>query len=486
MKRFNEMKGQKGIAGVKPGVLSQGNAGPRIRDRVASAIRKYGMFVGGESVLVGLSGGPDSVCLLHLLDRLKDEFKLTLHAVYVNHNLRPEETPGEIEFCKRLCTELGVGLTVKSIDVMSYAKGRGLNKQEAARDLRYAAFDEAAYGSNAGKIALAHNADDQVETMFMRILRGAGRRGLSGIPAKRGRIVRPLIEIERKDIEEFLAAENLPWVVDSSNLKMDYLRNRLRRVIVPAMKELNPSLAGTVLHTTAIMQEEERYFDVVVTKTLMKMISRKTGSRIELFLSPMQSMEPVVLRRVLRRAIEETDSLRGISFTHVEDIIDLVRNGPSGGRLYLPRGIRAIKDYALLVITSEECRKIEEYELCPPSEVVVMGTGLVVRASLEDFKGEPGNGKSSVLLDAGAMRFPLRIRPRAAGDFFFPMGFGKRKKLQDFFVDAKVPRDERDQVPIMVSGDDIIWVAGHRADERFRISDDTSKFLRLDIKKGNF
>ncbi len=456
-----------------------------LAERVAATIDKYGMFAGGETVLVGLSGGPDSVTLLNVLIRLKDRYGLVVHAVYVNHNLRPEEIPNEIEFCEGLCRKLGVNFLVKSVDVLSRVKGLGMNKQEAARELRYSAFDEAAFDVGASKIALAHNADDQIETICMRFLRGSGPSGLSGMPAMRGKVIRPLIEIERADIESFLSAENILFVVDSSNLGMEYFRNRIRRVLVPVMKELNPSLAATMTYTSSILREEERYFDLIVTKALMKMISRKTDKRIELFLAPMRGMDIVLLRRVLRRAIEQTNSLRGISFTHVEDIICLVRDGASGSRLYLPRGIRVIKGYALPVITSEKAGKIDEYELRPPSEIAVKGTGTVIRAYLEDVKRDVGDGRSAVLLDASGMKFPLKIRPRAVGDFFFPMGFGRRKKLQDFFVDAKVPRDERDMVPIVVSGDDIVWVAGYRADDRFRVQSNTEKFLRLDIVKGN-
>lgn len=470
------------MRGIKAGPVT----GDRnLTERVAAAIDKHGMFHGGETVLVGLSGGPDSVSLLSILVRLRDTYGLTVHAMYVNHNLRPEETSKEIDFCEDLCRKLGVNFLVKSVDVLSRVDNFGLNKQEAARELRYGAFDEAALDVGAGKIALAHNADDQAETICMRLLRGAGPGGLSGMPVKRGKVVRPLIEIGRADIEGFLSAENIPFVVDSSNLGMEYFRNRIRRLLVPVMKELNPSLLVTMTHTASILQEEERYFGLVVTKALMKMISRKTNNRIELFLSPMQSMDTVILRRVLRRAIEETDSLRGISFTHVEDIIGLLRKGVSGSRLYLPRGIRVIKGYALLVITSEKAERIGEYELRPPSEIALKGTGTVIRAHLEDVKGDAGDGRSAVLLDAGAMKFPLKIRPRSAGDFFFPLGFGRRKKLQDFFVDAKVPRDERDMVPIVVSGDDIVWIAGYRADDRFRVRGDTEKFIRLDIVKGN-
>jgi tRNA(Ile)-lysidine synthase len=452
--------------------------------KVAGTIVQYEMLEGGESVLVGLSGGPDSVCLLHMLHRLKERFGIALHAVYVDHNLRPDETPVERDFCCGLCEGFGVEFSVRTIDVLAYAKEKGLNKQEAARQLRYAAFEEAALAMKAGRIALGHNADDQIETVLMRLLRGTGPRGLSGMPAKRGMIIRPLIGVERTEVERFLAGDNIPFVVDSSNLGTDYFRNRIRRDLVPVMRQLNPSLAGTVADTVSILQEEERYFNLAVTKALMRMISRKTAHRIELFLSPMEIMDKAILRRVLRRALEETDSLRGMSFTHIEDIIDLVKHGSAGARLSLPRDIRAIKEYAVLVITSEKPVRIDEYTLTPPAEVAVRGAGLVIRAALRDDAGDSGDGRSSVILDAEAMQFPLTVRPRAEGDFFLPMGFGKRKKLQDFFVDARVPRDERDSVPVVVSGSDIVWIAGYRADERFRVKEDTTKFLQLSIVKG--
>ena len=476
---------RKHITGAKTASSPHKGGAAGLVGRVADAIGRTALLGGGESVLVGLSGGPDSVCLLHLLHRLKDRFALTLHAVYVDHNLRPDETPAERGFCRDLCERLSVNFAVKSIDVSAFAKEKGLNKQEAARELRYAAFEAAAFELKAGKIALAHNADDQTETVLMRFLRGAGPRGLSGMPAKRGKIIRPLIGVERREIERFLFEENIPFVIDSSNLRTDYFRNRIRAELVPVMRQLNPSLAGTVADMVSILQEEERYFDLIVTKTLMKMISRKTAQRIELFLSPMEIMDKVILRRVLRRAIEETDSLRGMSFTHIEDIICLVKRSPSGGRLSLPRDIRVIKEYALLVITSEKPVRIDEYTLSPPCEVAVKGAGLVIKADFREDAGDGGDGRSSVLLDAGAMEFPLTVRPRAAGDFFFPMGFGKRKKLQDFFVDAKVQRDERDRIPVIVSGSDIVWIAGHRADERFKVKEDTKKILRLSVMKGN-
>ena len=453
---------------------------------IIKTINKHSMLKGGETVLVGFSGGPDSVCLLTVLHRIKDHFHLTIRAVYVDHNLRPGETPAEIAFCRDICGKMNVDFRVKSVDVKGYVKTYKLNKQEAARELRYKAFYEAAQETSADKIALAHNADDQAETIFMRLVRGTGPSGLTGIPAKRGALIRPLIEIERGEIEDFLESEHIPSVIDSSNLQTDYFRNRFRLMIMPELKKMNPGLIQSVNRTVSILQEEERYLGIIVTKTLMKMISRKTERRIELFLSPMEAMDIVILRRVLRRAVNETEGLKGIGFIHIEDIIRLIKDGKSGDRLYLPKGIRAIKDYSLLVITSEEPRQISSYELQVPGEVAIVGAGVVIKASYEEEAGDFGDGKTTVVLDAADMHVPLKIRPRKPGDWFYPYGFGKRKKLQDFFVDEKVARDERDSIPLVLSGDDIVWVAGYRADNRFRVSGNTKKFLRLVIVKGKF
>jgi tRNA(Ile)-lysidine synthase len=466
---------------------------PEITDAFIGAIwgtiQRQAMLQQGDSVLVGLSGGPDSVCLLHLLHRIRERLNLTLHAVYINHNLRPDEVPGEVSLCEKTCRELGVNFVLKSVDVAGHQRQQGLSRQEAARDLRYKAFDEAAAAIGAAKIALAHNADDQAETIFMRLIRGSGPKGLGGIPPKRGRVIRPLIETERSLIEQFLATESISYVTDSSNLKPDYLRNSFRLSVMPELKKINPNLLHTVMTTSSILQEEERYLEIIVTKTLMKLISRKTPHRIELFLSPLERLETVILRRVLRRAIDGTDGLRGIGFVHIEDIIRLLKNGRPGDRIYLPKGIRVIREYALLTITSEEPVRIADYLLRPGDEIAVVGAGVVIRASLEEGPGVPGDlgdGKSSVLLDAGKLTFPLTIRARRCGDFFYPHGFGKRRKLQDYLVDEKVPRDEREQIPVLVSGGDIVWIAGYRSDERFRPSDDTKKYLRLVIVKGKF
>jgi len=452
-------------------------------ERVKATIEKYSMLSGGETVLVGLSGGPDSVCLLSVLNALKEELNLKLHAAYVDHGLRPDETPHEIEFCRKLCQEMSLPFIARTIDVRTYAKEKGMNMQEAARELRYRVFDELFHEIKADRIALGHTADDQMETFFMRFFRGSGPGGLSGIPPVRAKIIRPLIEVERQDIEEFLKVQDVHYVIDSSNLKEDYFRNRLRLSLIQEFKKINPRMAQTISRTMDILREEERYFDIVVTKALMKLISRKTDLRIELFLTPMESMDKVVLRRVLRRAIGETKGLRGMEFVHIESIMGMIKEGKPGDRLSLPKGLRVIRNYATLVITSELPQRMDTVTLSVPGQAVMEDVKAVLNASLEERVEAYGDGKTVAVFDADKTGTTLTVRPREKGDFFCPIGFGKRKKLQDFFVDEKVPRDERDSIPLILSGNDIVWIAGFRGDERFRVTEETKRFLKLEFKR---
>jgi len=453
-----------------------------LTEKAAEAIRKHSMLAGGETVLVGLSGGPDSVCLLTVLHALAPDMRLKLRAVYVDHGLRSDETPDEIEFASDLCMKLDVPFSVKQVNVRPYAKRHGLSLQDAARTLRYEALEEAAAEAGADAIALGHNLDDQVETFLMHILRGSGPRGLSGIPPVRDNIIRPLIETERREIEGFLDSEGISYIIDSSNLKDDYLRNRLRADIMPALKEINPSIAETLARTTEILRDEDRYLELEVTKTLMRLISRKTDASIELFLAPLEGMDRVILRRVLRRSVEATEGLRGIGFKHIEDIVQLIKAGSPGDRLYLPRDVRAIKKYSTLLLTSEPPQRLGTYALMPGEEAVLREAGLVLSARIEE-EAPAGANSGTAALDAGKVKLPLTVRARAEGDFFYPEGFGKRKKLQDYFVDEKVPRDERDTVPIVASGEDIVWVGGMRADARFAAGAGTNRFLVLELRR---
>jgi tRNA(Ile)-lysidine synthase len=467
-----------------------------IVDVVRKTIEKYMMLLKNDYVLVGLSGGPDSICLLKILDFLRPELDFTLAAAYVDHRLRPNEVINEKRICADLCKLLNIPFFVESVDVMTFKNQHRLNKQEAARQLRYDALQGIAYNIKANKIALGHNADDQAETMIMRLIRGSGPLGLSGIPPIRTYqkiygykvdIIRPLIEIERSDIERFLSKNNLSFATDSSNLSENYLRNRIRNFIMPFLKTVNKDIVKTLCRTADILRDEERFFELTVTKTLMKLISRKNDNQIELFLRPLESMDRVILRRILRRAIDETRDLRGIGFIHIEEIIDLIKSGQAGERIYLPNDIRVIKGYSTLILTTLKPLKINTCYLNIPGVTVLKEAGIVIEASLKDISeiNDYGDGKRLATVDLDKLQFPIIIRSRSSGDFFYPLGFGKRKKVQDFFVDEKIPRDERDCIPILTTNNNIVWIIGHRLDERYKVDKNTRRVLKLTIKPSH-
>ncbi|MGO9614401.1 MAG: tRNA lysidine(34) synthetase TilS [Dissulfurispiraceae bacterium] len=453
-------------------------------EKVQHTIQKYAMLSENDLILIGLSGGPDSVCLLTILNHLKTKSAYTLHGAYIDHGLRPDETPSEIEFCKELCGSLGIECSIRCISVRSHAKVEGINKQEAARELRYNAFREISSQIHANKIALGHNADDQAETVLMRLFRGSGPSGLAGIPPVRKNIVRPLIEVEKKEIENFLQAEGIGFIVDTSNLGNEYMRNKIRHLIIPSIKKMDRNIIKTISRTADLFRDEERYFEIMVTKTLMRLISRKTETMIDLFLRPLESMDTVLLRRVLRRAIDETRGLRGISFTHIEEIITLIKSGASGDRIYLPQDVRIIKRYSTLTITSEKPYKLPHYLMEGPGDLILKESSLAFHTTIvpREEVDTYGDGKKLAVIDVDKTSFPMLIRARLPGDFFYPLGLGKRKKLQDFFVDEKIPRDERDHVPLLVNKNDIVWIMGYRVDERFKVDKTTQRVLKFEVK----
>jgi tRNA(Ile)-lysidine synthase len=456
-----------------------------IWNKIRAAVTGHSMLAVGDHILVGLSGGPDSVCLLTLLAQMKAEYGLTVSAAYIDHRFRPAETPSEIAFCGSLCSKLGVAFETREINPAEYAEREGLNKQEASRELRYQALRDIAAGMGCNKIALAHNADDQSETVLMRLIRGSGSLGLAGIPPVRRPFIRPLIRVSRREIEAYLKEEGADYVTDSSNLKDDYLRNRIRHHLIPEIKKINPDFVDTVTRATDIIMEEDRYFEIQVTKTLMKLISRKSDTTIELFLTPMESLDKALLRRVLRRAVAETRGLRRLGLIHIEDLIRLVKYGRSGDRLYLPDAIRAIKAYSTLILTSEKPARLAEYAIQGPGNYMLNETSQVLSLRLEarEDVDDLGDGKNIACLDADKIAFPVIVRPRRDGDFFYPFGLGRRKKLQDFFTDEKVPRDLRDVIPLLTSGPEIALVVGFRVDDRYKVDHNTKSILIAETRR---
>ncbi|MBF0556038.1 MAG: tRNA lysidine(34) synthetase TilS [Nitrospirae bacterium] len=445
-------------------------------DKIKDTIGKYSMLADGDTVIVGLSGGADSVTLLHVLREL--DLGLNLCAVYIDHGLRPAETPLEIEFCANLCKRIGVSFCPEQI---SLPPQKITNTQDTLRELRYGILEKIAYERKAGRIALGHNKDDQAETVLLNFIRGSALAGLGGIPPCRGKIIRPLIDSTRADIEKYLDSIGAKFVTDSSNLTQKYQRNKVRLTLLPILKAYNPNIVDTLSRNADIIRDENSYMERVAIKKTMTLMSRKSEQRVELFLSPLQTIEKAVLRRVLKTALCSVESLKGIGAVHIDDIIGLINNAATGASIRLPKGIRAIKGYSILTITKEDKpARINTYALNIPCELAIKEAGVVIRATLTDAPQDAPD-KRSIILDGESLLHPLTVRGRCNGDYFYPMGFGKRKKVQDFFVDEKVPKDARDSVPLVYSGGDLVWIAGMRGDERFKPAEQTKTFVKLEL-----
>ncbi len=444
-------------------------------------LTRFGMLQGGEGVVVAVSGGVDSMVLLHLLVHLRESLTLRLHVAHLDHGLRGEEGDRDARFVKEQAARLGLPATIERIPVQ---REKGSSLQETARKVRYQFLEQVAESVGAQKIALGHTQDDLAETFLMNLLRGSGRRGLAGIPPVReGRIIRPLIETSRQEILAYAEAYGIPSVTDSSNLKPRYLRNRIRLTLLPVLAQYNPKIVQILAHTALILQEEEAYLSHLTGEHLASVMVGPEGGEPAFHLPTLQRLPLALKRRVLREVFR---SASGLSFSWeqmaaLEELLAV----PSSKLFPLPGGFMALRDGEVLRLVRQkgsEGSGGEAFPLPSEGEVVVPAFGLRFRLTpmpREACHVSEG-GPSVAFLDAAVAKGPFTVRAWRPGDRFFPLGLRGSKKLQDFFVDAKIARWKRTCIPLLLSGDQIAWVVGFRIDERFKVADETREVLRIE------
>lgn len=451
--------------------------------KVKKIIERYNMFSPGDRVLVGVSGGPDSVCLLHILNRCRKDMALSLHVVHINHGIRKRESKREEKFVSHLAGRMGLPITVKSLDVPSYARRKKLTVEEAARDMRYSAFEQLAGKLNAKKIALGHTASDQVETVLMHLLRGSGPQGLSGIPPVRKlgstAVVRPLIEVNREEILNYLKKNKLTFCLDSSNRKTEYFRNRIRLKLLPLLrKNYNENIDGALLRLSEILKEENAYWERVVERVLGKVVSWE-AEKILIDFKRFLRYNVIVQRRVLYRLFGGI-----VSLSQIEAIRSLAQKSSQGKRVYLGKRFSVRKEGDFLIFSSSPERRFKKfnYPLRVPGKNEIEGLDLTLNTRIVDFRPVSDKGANTAYFDVDKINFKkLLLRNRREGDRFRPFGLRGTKKLSDFFIDRKIPRRLRDRVPLLVEGEDILWVVGIRRADKARITEDTKKILEVRV-----
>jgi tRNA(Ile)-lysidine synthase len=513
----------------------------KLESRVIDFIHQHSLVFRGETVVVGVSGGADSVCLLHILAKRQKEVGIELHAAHLNHQLRGAESEADAEYVSNLATSLGIPLTIDRRDVSTYRARANSPLEEAAREVRYGFLAGVAREVGARRIATGHTRDDQVETILMHILRGSGTSGLSGLTpcspmpyrsqtnpsqARPGDplIVRPLLDTSREETTAYCQEYRLDPRIDSSNLSLSFFRNRLRLHLLPLLRQYNPNVDQALLRLADIARGDSTFIEQQASELWGEMASQEHNV-IHLDKKQVAELPIALQRQLLRAAIARlAGDTRDIEVSHIESARGLLSK-PVGKRLSLPHGLICYTEYDNLVITrpglgnaGPDIVEGEQYgppSECPlpplpdelplkvPGETVLPGwqvIATIVRKPADEGSYEPRlyghseepkrpkthtqdplQGAIVADFDLHETGTDLFVRRRRPGDRFQPLGMRASKKLQDFMLDVKIPRSWRSRIPIVCSPQQIIWVAGWRIDDRVKTTEASRDILHLEF-----
>ncbi len=470
-----------------------------LEQRVSRFMQEHHLVSSGCCLLVAVSGGADSTCLLHILAGGKEELGIRLHVAHLNHQLRGPESEADARYVADLASQLGVPATIEKRDVKAYQKEKRISLEEAAREVRYRFLADTASVIGASRVATGHTLNDQVETILMHLVRGTGTRGLIGLKpssqwrlnGKRITVVRPLLEVSHQETADYCQHYQLMPRMDASNLSLSPLRNRIRHQLLPLLQSYNPRVAEALLRTAGIAADELALLDEESARLWGK-AAQKQGGTIILDKEGLYKLPPALRRHLLRAAIEELlGNLKDIETRHIEEIV-AVLDKPAGKQISLPGGLLFAVDYDRYLLG------VEPTVLCPfpvlerefalkiPGETRLPGwqvEATIVEPSLIKVIGLIDNDFTAYL-DFDKAGSELMVRSRKPGDQLQPLGLSQPKKLGEFMIDARIPRAWRGRIPVVFSPEQILWLVGYRIDERVKVTEETKKVLKLQFKRG--
>lgn len=476
-----------------------------IKDRVKDTIVKNNLIEHGEHIVIGLSGGPDSVCLFHILHSFKKEWDLEIDAVHINHGLRPGAAEEDQRYTEELCKSYHVPCHTFSYDVKKIAAQTGASSEDAGRQVRYQSFAQVAEkiacetGRNV-KIAVAQNMNDQAETVLMRILRGTGTEGLCGIEylrndPGRGTLIRPLLDITREEIEAYCSEHQLKPQIDLTNLEPLYTRNKIRLELLPYLSEqFNTNIITVLNRLSGIAKEDKAYFSEKVN-AFIEAHAEFGENFVRVPLNLLTELEPALRHRVVKGLFERIGLVRDMGSVHLEQADELMREGRTSAAADFPMGYGMRIQYGKVEFfkKSKTEKNSFEYEININKEGKIqiselnaeIGVKILSRQDWNSWRKNEkfgGNNKiCSLSLDQlmASEAAPI-LRTRKPGDYIVPFGMSGRKKLQDFFVDAKIDKMERDRIPVVSIGAEVIWIVGSRISESFKVEDATEQIIVLE------
>ena len=477
------------------------HGGPALERRllggVERTVRELLRGLAGRRIVAAVSGGPDSMALLLLLQRLRGPMDFELHVAHADHGLRGDEAREDARFVETSAREMGLPFTLGRVDVQALRARRRLSVEEAAREARYAFLFETAAGLGASAIALGHTADDQAETLLMHLLRGSGSAGLAGMSAvahlpsaEHGEhiaLVRPLLNVTKAETRAYCQLRSVTPREDSSNRSLELTRNRVRLELLPHMERYNPRIREALLRLSASAALDHEFLAQAAEEAMSRLASVDDSGGASISRAGFASLHPALQRHLLRLAYRElTGTALGLSHEHVEKMVRLSR-GRTGAWVELPGGLRFTVGYESLSLAPDGDRPpagppiVGEHALSVPGETYVAGWRIL--AELAPVASDPAaGGPLCAELDAGRAGLSLHVRARRPGDRINPLGMTGSRKVQDVMVDDKIPAAERDRVPLVVSERGVVWVVGHRVAHWARVREDTGQALRLEFQ----
>ncbi len=446
----------------------------KLEDNVISTIKKHNMLLGGEKIIIAVSGGADSMCLLSVMSKISDLFDLKIIVVHVNHNIRGEEAKRDENFVAHFCKERNIECIIESVDVPSIAKLNKISLELAGRNVRYNIFNKVLTEKNADKILVAHNKNDSVETVIMKLIRGASLNGLRGISPTNGYIIRPLIECAREDIEKYLAYSNIDFVTDSTNNEDLYTRNVIRHKIIPQFMELNPNFINTVYSNCQSIASDDDYIDGASDSELLKRLSIKKDYA-QLDITGFDKLHYSVKSRVLLKAIS---SVCGSKLNIEQKHINILLNADSTGKKFdLTNEIIVEKSYDNFIIKKTN-QEYNDYSYSINNFETIYAKDTCINFEITD--NNDISDKSYIYINYDKLKGKsLCIRNRRDGDKFIPSGMDNEKKLSRFFIDNKIPNHIRESIPLLCTDDEIVAVLGMRVNQKYIVTNNTKEILKI-------
>ena len=452
----------------------------KMEDRFLKTIRRHKLIEKGDTIIVGASGGPDSQFLIYMLESIKKEIDFDIVLAHLNH-LHRKEAANDENLVRDTAQSLDLKFFSEAKSMDELAKKEKISSEDAGRRLRYDFFNRLAEKFPSSKIAVAHNKDDQAETILMRIIRGTGLDGLKAMDYRSGNIIRPILDVKKKDILKYLDNKKIPYAIDHTNFEADYTRNKIRLEVIPVLEKINPKFIDQAFRLSDLAKDDLIIIDETIGQIFNK-ISEKSSRAIKFNKVEFEKLKKPYQNRLLRLAIDKLKgSIKDISKDNIDEFLSLI--GLDNGKEIIKDDLRFRKSYDYYIL--EEAGEIKNesvYDLY--AEDVIDFDGKILKSSIINSKTYTRD-RSKAYFDYDKLKFPLKVRTRRNGDKFIPLGSKSEKKLKDFFIDQKIDRLERDRIPIILSDDKIIWLTNLRMSEEFKVTDLTSKILQIEVYDEN-